>query len=207
MTESQVIEFVSLSEYPDYEILSQYPFTIRRKDNHFVITEGNFRNNGYICICLNQKTYYKHVVIAKQFIPNPNNLSDVDHINRDKGDYHIENLRWVSRSENCKNKNSTNHKVIYEFIDDIPDDAIMVDFYNVKTERREFNVNEYFYYYNNDTKEDTFYRKITNNVYKILHINKCKCGLKCVNLKDKNNKTTSLTINRFKRQHDIPILE
>ena len=203
----QAIEFVPLADYPDYEILSQYPFTIRRKDNHYVITEGDFRQNGYICVCLNKKTYYKHQIIAKQFLSNPNNFPQVDHINRDKTDYHLKNLRWVSRSENCKNKNTTSGFITYKFVDDIPDEAMVVDFYDMRTERREFNEKEYYYYYNQETNEDIFYKRITDEVYRVLHINKSKYGLKYVNLNDKNNKMTSMMINRFKRQHDITVLE
>ena len=36
MTE-QAAEFVQLKGFDDYEILSVYPFTIRRKDNHYEV--------------------------------------------------------------------------------------------------------------------------------------------------------------------------
>ena len=43
---------------------------------------------------------YVHRLVAEAFIPNPENLSDVDHIDCNKSNNHVSNLRWVSREEN-----------------------------------------------------------------------------------------------------------
>ena len=128
----QTVEFVPLNGFDDYEILNQYPFTIRRKDNHYEVKEHN--DKGYPRIMLNNKHYFKHRLIALQFIPNndPINKYEIDHINRDKTDFHLENLRWINQSENCKNKSS--HKGIeYEYFDEISEDSIIVDKYNQHT--------------------------------------------------------------------------
>ena len=42
-------------------------------------------------------------LVALTFIPNPDNKSDVDHINTIRTDDSLENLRWVTRSENMNN--------------------------------------------------------------------------------------------------------
>jgi hypothetical protein len=49
-----------------------------------------------------QINYYVHRLIAETLIENSNNLSDVDHIDRDKLNNSASNLRWVSRSENIQ---------------------------------------------------------------------------------------------------------
>ena len=62
-------------------------------------------NRGYyICILSNnkkKKTYQLHRLIALQFIPNPHNKTDVDHIDGNKLNNNINNLRWLSHIENC----------------------------------------------------------------------------------------------------------
>ena len=85
--ENDVDEFVTLLEHDDYEILNQYPFTIRRIRDHFIPSESIM--NGYSSVNLNRIPYKKHILIAKQFIPNPNNLPQVDHLNHDRSDYHL----------------------------------------------------------------------------------------------------------------------
>lgn len=45
-----------------------------------------------------------HLLLAQTFIDNPDNLPVVDHINQDKFDNRLENLRWVTRSGNGRNQ-------------------------------------------------------------------------------------------------------
>lgn len=49
------------------------------------------------------KRYTVHRLVAEAFIPNPDNLQEVDHINSIRNDNHIENLRWVSHQGNMRN--------------------------------------------------------------------------------------------------------
>ena len=200
MTENDVVEFVPLLDYDDYEILNQFPFTIRRKDNHYIVSET--LSNGYIRVALNRESYNKHVIIAKQFLDNPNNLPFVDHINHNRTDNHLENLRWVSHSQNCYNKTS-HFGVQYEFIDNIPEDSIKVLFYDTRTEHRVFEENKYYYYHDDENDEDIFYGKINDNIYRILYINENKSGNKFVSMLDINNKQVALYISIFKHQHSL----
>ena len=193
-------EFVTLIDHEEYEILTTYPHTIRRKDNHNVVNEYN--NQGYIFVTFNRKSYFKHRLIALQFIPNPNNLPFIDHINHIRNDNRIMNLRWVSYADNQFNKSSGN-KIQYEFIDNIPDNAIKILFYETRTERHEFEEDKYYFYHDNETDEDKFYLKITNTLYRIMYINTVKCGKKMIHMKDINHKRVGLYIEVFKHQHSL----
>lgn len=51
-----------------------------------------------------RKTKRIHRLVGEVFIPNPDNLPQLDHINGKRDDNRIENLRWCSRSQNQHNK-------------------------------------------------------------------------------------------------------
>lgn len=91
------------------------PFT----DIHYVTTKGKIwsayykkflklspNEKGYLRLYINtkkgRKIYRVHRLVAKAYIPNPLNLTDVNHKNGDKTDNRIENLEWCTPQENNK---------------------------------------------------------------------------------------------------------
>jgi len=56
--------------------------------------------NGYMFVNLSGKLVSLHRLIAKTFIPNPDNKPQVNHINGIKTDNRVQNLEWNSSSEN-----------------------------------------------------------------------------------------------------------
>lgn len=54
----------------------------------------NFYVNG------KRTTKHLHRILAECFLPNENSLPEVDHINSVRDDNRLENLKWISKSEN-----------------------------------------------------------------------------------------------------------
>ena len=88
---------------------------IEEFNNYSISNLGNVRNDktgrilkqyikpsGYKQVQLGAKTtpQYVHRLVGKAFIPNNQNKPQINHKNGDKGDNRVENLEWVTASEN-----------------------------------------------------------------------------------------------------------
>lgn len=79
---------------------------------------GTKKKDGkhYYTITISQKKYSVHRIVWIMFNGDiPDNL-EIDHINRDKYDNHIENLRLVTKSQNSLNKPSKLHKRYNKYV-------------------------------------------------------------------------------------------
>ena len=98
-------EWRSISEYGNYQVSNIG--RVKNVDTHRIL-KPNIRQNGYYQICLSQNNsktqLYIHRLVAQEFIENPDNKNVVDHMNRNRADNTIKNLRWVSNAENQMNK-------------------------------------------------------------------------------------------------------
>lgn len=111
------------------------PINIENFNHYEVSTFGRIRNknglimkqrlgsNGYLIIDLHSKgiskTFSVHRIVAITFIPNPNNLTEVNHKDENIQNPRVDNLEWCNKDYNC-NYGTRNerlkqaHKGIYD---------------------------------------------------------------------------------------------
>ena len=97
--------YKKIDDYENYEISNMGNV---RNINTGKILKLHETNCGYlrVSVCKDgiMKKFYIHRLVALHFIPNTDNLREVDHIDRNKANNSISNLRWISPSNNLRNR-------------------------------------------------------------------------------------------------------
>ena len=79
-----------------------------------IMSQRIMKQNGYFCVALSRnndrgKPYLVHRLVAVAFIPNPHNLTCVDHIDTNKTNNNVNNLRWCTYEGNMRNSKTIEH--------------------------------------------------------------------------------------------------
>ncbi|CAL6030320.1 Conserved_hypothetical protein [Hexamita inflata] len=169
-------------------------YIIDRKGNVTnIITSKNVKhsiNKGYYYVHLQYqgKSYNRsvHRLLAQAYIPNPEDYTEVDHIDCNKENNNLENLRWVSRSQNLENQNGSRGK-LFRFVDQLPEDSVEIEIYS----------GHYFEDYYWTAKENKLY---FNNGVRIREMNLIQSGNYLVYCcRDINNKQILIPITRLQK--------
>lgn len=109
-------EWKIIENYTNYEVSNKGNIRgyknrkIMEKIPHNIIPQEDYK--GYLYVNLYNKNGMKsikiHRLVAKAFIPNPNNLSQVNHKDEDKKNNDVSNLEWCSSIYNVNY--GTGHK-------------------------------------------------------------------------------------------------
>lgn len=151
------------------------------------LLKQHVNTSGYIQYCFKvngkRKNIFYHKIIVKMFIkPNyDSKIEEIDHCDRNKLNNSIENLKVVSKSENCRNKHSYNGKK-FNYVDNIGKSLII---------NKEVGI-----YYSLDL--DKFYMFI-NHTKKFKELHECMVGgCQCIRFYY-NNKQHNLSATKFRR--------
>lgn len=109
-------EFINIMGFEDYKVsnmgrLLSYkrtkPIILKPRKKAVKIKTGQYKKNQflpYLSVALyankNRSDLLVHRIVAKHFIDNPENKPQVNHKNGDVSDNRVENLEWVTSSEN-----------------------------------------------------------------------------------------------------------
>lgn len=101
--------WIPMKNWTQYEIA---PFGIRNVESKMMLKPYHPKGNGYPSVTIydgkgNSKVQGLHILIAKNFLPNPNDLPIVNHIDGDHDNYVLDNLEWCSYSENLQHAYDT----------------------------------------------------------------------------------------------------
>jgi hypothetical protein len=212
----QTRTWIPLTHHEGYDITQDEPFQIRKrkpKGDYKLINQNLNQKLGYYYVKL-EKNVPLHRVICEQFIPNPDNLPQTDHKNRDKTDNRLLNLRWVSVSVNACNKTRI-RGVEQLFIDTLPEGYVPFTEYIVRPERKDPLTGEIIpadvrklpdlyvkwevEYEDDGTQHWTpqFITFDSKHQYRKLSID--KHNKNCVKTRDENHKVTSITFSKIQK--------
>lgn len=102
-----------ISGYEDLYEVSNYGRvkSLFFRNNHVVMRKEHIlsatdNGHGYKIIGLKnggkRVNFYVHRLVAMAFIPNPDNLPVVDHIDHDRSNNRVDNLQWMTQKDNVR---------------------------------------------------------------------------------------------------------
>lgn len=98
-------EKMNILDKEDFEPIKKYKDYLIHRDGRIYTTKMNHImtlqvNNGYQTVLFGEKRILVHQLVARQFLPRIEGKTQVNHIDGNKINNHVNNLAWVDNSEN-----------------------------------------------------------------------------------------------------------
>lgn len=100
----------------DYEVSNEGGHVRNSKTGNILKAQKNGDGYFQVVLCKDGKVkcFRIHRLVATVWIPNPHNYETVDHIDHNRQNNDVSNLRWLPRSENCSNNSHAKKVYCYE---------------------------------------------------------------------------------------------
>lgn len=101
------MDWKTIQGFSNYEISTEGQ--VRNKNTQYIL-KGRPSKNGYLQVSLKEdetqkfKNQYIHRLVAQQFLINEENKREVNHKDGNKTNNNLDNLEWVTSSENQKHR-------------------------------------------------------------------------------------------------------
>ena len=95
-------KFIYEGQETDYSVSTEGE--VRKDTTNYILSQSSQQDYKFVGLIINgkQKRMRVHRMVALAFIDNPDNKPYVNHINGNRSDNNVENLEWVTPSENTK---------------------------------------------------------------------------------------------------------
>jgi hypothetical protein len=107
-----------IKEYEELYFISEEGEVFSKTRKNTLRLKPCRKPNGYLYVTLYKKGNHVkksiHRLVMENFVPNPNNLPQVNHIDGNKTHNHITNLEWCNASENAKHSWNMGNRVFTE---------------------------------------------------------------------------------------------
>ena len=95
-------KFIYEGQETDYSVSTEGE--VRKDTTNYILSQSSQQDYKFVSLIINgkQKRMRVHRMVALAFIDNPDNKPYVNHINGNRSDNNVENLEWVTPSENIQ---------------------------------------------------------------------------------------------------------
>ena len=100
-------KFIYEGQETDYSVSTEGE--VRKDTTNYILSQSSQEDYKFVGLIINgkQKRMRVHRMVALTFIDNPDNKPYVNHINGNRSDNNVENLEWVTPSENTQHAVNT----------------------------------------------------------------------------------------------------